>query len=117
MEEQETNPTPGDSGNLTETATQAGDSDVASVRELILGAISDLVPELVGGSNVSELIASVDVARQAYAAVSQQIKSAATAPISVPAGGGARREFVINIEELSPSAKIAEGLRRRNAKS
>lgn len=120
MDEQQTNPTPGDSGSLTETATQAGDSDVAAVRELITKAHPDVVPELIVGSSFDELMASVPGSQAAYKRIVESVQASASpvsvTPSAVPAGGGARREFVINVEELSPSAKIAEGLRQRNAR-
>ena len=106
-----------DSGGTETSGTdesQTHHGDIASVRELILGAFSDLVPELVGGSTVGELIASVDVARKAFAAVSHQIKSTAARPVSVPAGAPARNQTP-PMAELSPSAKITEGLRQRRA--
>ncbi len=106
-----------DSGG-TETSgadeSHAHHGDIASVRELILGAFSDLVPELVGGTTVGELIASVDVARKAFAAVSHQVKSTPANPVSIPAGAPARSQMP-PMSELSPSAKITEGLRQRRA--
>lgn len=103
-------------------------SELSKVRELILSAFPDLVPELVSGQTVDDLISSVDVARDAFKAVAERIGSSestgagvtvaatGTAP-RVPAGGGAARQFVVNIEELSPSAKIAEGLRQRTKRA
>jgi hypothetical protein len=41
-------------------------ADLGKVRELVLKAHPDVVPDLVAGSSVDELIASVEPARSAY---------------------------------------------------
>ncbi len=115
MIEQDALPDSGGAETSETTTAPSHHQDIDSVRDLILGAFSDLVPELVGGSTVGELIASVDVARKAFAAVSHQIKSAPANPISVPSGAPGRGQTPAPVD-LSPSAKIAEGLRQRRAK-
>jgi hypothetical protein len=106
--------TPVEQQSTTDTA--APESDLAKVRNLILTAFSDLVPELVGGETVDDLLASVDLARKAYAAVVEHSGAKAPAVPSVPAGGNARTQPV-SMSDLSPSAKIAEGLRHRAKRS
>jgi len=103
-------------GELQPAETGTGDSDVSSVRDLILTAFTDLVPELIGGSTVGEVIASVDVARKAYAAITHQFKGTPSQPIAVPAGSPPRGQSA-SMADLSPSAKIQEGLRQRKARS
>ena len=75
---------------------------------------------MIAGDTLDQLLASVEPAKAAYQRIVDSVQSAgapgATAP-RVPAGGGATRQFVVNIEELSPSAKIAEGLRQRRTKN
>ena len=92
--------------------------DLAAVRDLILLAHPDAIPELVAGANFDELLGSVEPARAAYQRVAESVKSMApadTAP-KIPAGGG-QRQASLNVEQLSPAAKISEGLRRRNHRS
>ena len=120
-----------------EEETQAGAAatppapgvDLVKVRELVLKANPDVVPEMVGGDSFDALVASVDAARAAYARILASVQAAATAasghgggttsapasPGHVPAGAPGRNTYTITIEDLGPSAKIAEGLRRRKA--
>ncbi len=84
---------------------------VSKLRDLILNVATDLVPELIGGETVDELIASVDVARKAYSAIAGKRDQSSPA-VHIPAGGGGRVPSV-SMDDLSPTAKIAEGLRRR----
>jgi hypothetical protein len=99
--------------------TAGGAIDLAAVRNLILLAHPDVIPELVAGANFDEMLGSVESARAAYQRVAESVQSAATnAPTEVtapkvPAGGG-QRQMAINIDQLSPAAKISEGLRRRH---
>lgn len=88
--------------------------DMAAVRDLVLAAHADVVPEMIAGESFDELMASVGPAQAAYKRIVDSVRT--SQPPSVPAGG-APRTFTINVEELSPAAKIAEGLRQRNARS
>lgn len=105
---------------------------LGKVRALIIGAIPDLVPELLVGDSVEALVASVEPAKQAYQRIVEQVRAgsggavtgaASNAPTSgdrgasppaIPAGQPGRQGMSLEMEGLSPSAKIAEGLRRRN---
>jgi hypothetical protein len=92
--------------------------DLAQVRELVLLAHPDVIPELVTGATFDELMGSVEPARAAYQRAVDAIRKgqptpAETAAPKVPAGGG-QRQPNLNAEQLSPAAKISEGLRRRN---
>jgi hypothetical protein len=49
-------------------------SDLGQVRELVLKAHPDVVPDLVRGSSVDELIASVEPARTAYQRIADQVR-------------------------------------------
>ncbi len=95
--------------------------DMGELRDLVLKANPDVIPEMIAGDTFDTLMASVDPAKAAYQRIVQSVGGAAgggaAAVARVPAGGGATRQFVVNIEELSPSAKIAEGLRQRQRKS
>lgn len=125
-------PGPGDSAEV-----------LGKVRALIIGAIPDLVPELLVGDSVEALVASVEPAKQAYQRIVEQVRvgsggavtgaaspavsgiagaasSAPTAvnrgasPPAIPAGQPGRQGTSLQLDGLSASAKIAEGLRRRN---
>ena len=81
--------------------------EIALLRELVLKAHPDVVPELVHGNTVSDMLASVPDAQAAYA----RIAGAHTQPGSphIPAGGTVRSQPV-NAETLSSMAKIRSGL-------
>ena len=110
-------------GNLSESgapdAPVSGAIDLTAVRNLILRAHPDVIPELVAGANFDEMLSSVEPARAAYQRVAESVQLGATdattevtAP-KIPAGGG-QRQLSINLDQLSPAAKISEGLRRRH---
>src|SRR5215212_7728636 len=52
----------------------AGGDELGKVRELVLKAHPDVVPDLVRGSSVDELIASVEPARSAYQRIADQVR-------------------------------------------
>lgn len=79
-------------------------SDLDQVRELILVSHTDIVPELVQGSSVSDLVASIESAKQAYS----RIAEAHPKPVTIPAGGNT--PITIDINELPTSEKIRRGL-------
>lgn len=92
--------------------------DLAQVRELVLMAHPDVIPELVNGATFEELMGSVETARAAYQRAVDAIRkgqpAAADSPApKIPAGGG-QRHANVNAEHLSPAAKISEGLRHRS---
>ena len=60
--------------------------EVALVREVVLRAHPDTVPELVVGGTLAELLASVEPARAAYARIAEQRPVAVETPPAVPAG-------------------------------
>jgi hypothetical protein len=85
--------------------------DLGQVRDLVLAAHPDVVPEMVAGDSFEAIMASVEPAKAAFARIAETFKSAAPPAVGGQTGG-TRREYIINVEELSPSAKIAEGLKR-----
>jgi len=90
-------------------ATEAGEDaamDLDGVRELILKAYPEIVPELLAGDSVDGLLASVPAAREAYTRIATEIHEQAPAPI--PTGSG--RRAPIDPEGLSPESKIRAGL-------
>ncbi|HET7095700.1 MAG TPA: hypothetical protein VFI22_19565 [Thermomicrobiales bacterium] len=78
-------------------AAAAGDgaAELEKVRGLVLQAHPDVVPDLVRGASVDELIASVEPARAAYQAVAERVRSGGAASLASAAnqangtGGGA----------------------------
>ena len=84
--------------------------DLAAVRELILRAHPDVVPELVTGSTVAELTASVEAARAAYAGVVGRQAPVVSTPPVVPAGGAT---VVVDPAALPTGEKIRRGLANR----
>src|SRR5215210_5210685 len=56
----------------------AGGEELGKVRELVLKAHPDVVPDLVRGGSVDELIASVEPARSAYQRIAEQVRGSAT---------------------------------------
>ena len=96
-------------------ATPQEPLDLGKVRELILAANPSVVAELVQGDSFDALLASVEPARAAYARIAEAMQPAQQAALAAAAGsvpaGQPERTFVINVAELSPFAKIAEGLK------
>ncbi|HYI13768.1 MAG TPA: hypothetical protein VEX37_00135 [Thermomicrobiales bacterium] len=84
--------------------------ELTLARELVLRAHPDAVHELVTGSSLAELLASVPAAEAAFARVVATTRVATTnAATTVPGGGGVRSASV-NVEGLGPLAKIRAGL-------
>ncbi len=66
-----------------------GGDELAAVREVVLRAHPDAVPELIGGATIAQVLASVEPARAAFSRISERLKPAtATLPPAVPAGAG-----------------------------
>jgi hypothetical protein len=80
---------------------------IAIVRDLILKGNPDLVPDLVRGETLAELMDSVEPARAAYRQIAEAVRAEVrtSAPI-VPAGGAAP----VAIEELTAGSLIKRGL-------
>ena len=117
-------------------STTANEGDLGKVRELVLKAHPDVVPDLVRGGSVDELIASVEPARTAYQRIADHVVSRAVEqssgreddtssstprhhdsstpfvvqPPVVPAGGGSN---VADPGDLAPTTKIAQALAAR----
>ncbi|MGI8406874.1 MAG: hypothetical protein ACR2OE_19280 [Thermomicrobiales bacterium] len=94
-------------------------ADLAVIRDLLLKAYPDVVPDLVSGDSTVSLLASVEPAREAYARVLATIQTnpsglasgpsiPSTPPPAIPAGGGA--PLPIDPDRLPASEKIWRGL-------
>ena len=114
-------------------------TDLGKVRDLVLKAHPDVVPDLVRGGSVDELIASVEPARGAYQRIADQVlgnaaettvnaEAGATVPAAtiaegstavvvqppaVPAGGASN---AVDPGDLTPTSKIAQALAARRKK-
>lgn len=112
---------------VTETTTTVAavgvsEADLGKVRDLVLKANPEVVPELVKGGSIDELIASVTPAQGAYQQIADRVRAgsaaatteaaAATTPVPpvVPAGGTAA---VVDPATLTPGTKIAQALAAR----
>ena len=123
---------------LPVASNQQPPADLGKVRELVLKAHPDVVPDLVRGSSVDELIASVEPARSAYQRIAEQVRGTETEaaggvgsreseaqtstpdcrpstqvvvqPPVVPAGGASN---VADPGDLGPTTKIAQALAAR----
>ena len=83
--------------------------DLTAVRELVLRAHPDVVPELIGGDSIDAVLASVEPAQAAYRRLAEAIGQSSPAP-SVPAGG--QRPVPVDPDRLPASEKIRRGLAR-----
>lgn len=79
-------------------------SDLDQVRDLILASHTNIVPELVQGDSVTDLVASIQSAREAYT----RIIDSQPKPVIIPAGGNT--PVTINVDELPTSEKLRRGL-------
>jgi hypothetical protein len=83
-------------------------AELDAVRELVLRAHRDVVPELVAGDSVAGILASVAPARAAYARLAEGWAGPAPRAVPVPAGGGA--PLPTDPSLLPASEKIRRGL-------
>ena len=93
-----------DSGEIERLRAES----IAIVRDLILKGNPDLVPDLVRGETLTELMDSVEPARAAYQRIAESVRANihAAAPV-VPAGGATSP---ISIEHLSGDVLIKRAL-------
>lgn len=87
---------------------QAPPDDLAAVRELVLRAHPQVVPELVRGESIAELIASVEPAAAAWSRIAESVTPATPAVPQVPAGGNP--PVVADPDHLPAAEKIRRGL-------
>ncbi len=63
--------------------------DIAQLRDLVLKANPDVIPEMIAGDSFESLMASVDPAKAAYQRIVESVGSQQQTAPRVPAGGGA----------------------------
>jgi hypothetical protein len=112
---------PAQTGDAPREASREA-SDLAAVRELVLRAHPDVVPELIGGQSVAAVLASVEPAQAAYARLAEQVTAnrageppapVAPAAPNVPAGGSP--PVPVDPERLPAAEKIRRGIRARSS--
>ena len=85
--------------------------ELAAVREVVLRAYPDAVPELVSGASVAEVLASVEGARAAYRRVVEAASGAGEPTPAVPSvPAGAVTRSAVDPERLPAAEKIRRGL-------
>jgi hypothetical protein len=77
----------------TPAGVEPAGTDLGKVRDLVLKAHPDVVPDLVRGGSVDELIASVEPARSAYQRIADQVReSSSREGEEIVAAGRSREE-------------------------
>lgn len=88
--------------------------ELEAVRNVVLAAYPDAVPELIRGTTVQELLDAIEPAREAYARVAASVaetsEAAVVAPPVVPAGGG---KAVLDPGDLPAAEKVRRGIAGR----
>jgi hypothetical protein len=92
----------------------ADDTLIDQVRDLVLRAHPEVVPELVTGGTIPDLLASIEPAATAYRALAARFETTPPLPVQVPAG--AAPPAVVDPGTLSPSEKVRRGLADRARK-
>ena len=96
---------------LRESAAGMSAEQLGRLREVLVAAHPDAVPELIAGATFEALLDSVAGARAAFTRVRDEAARALTA--GVPRGGGTREIDPAVFAGLSPEGKIAVGLSRK----
>lgn len=84
--------------------------DLTIVRQLIVDSFQDVVPELITGASIADLVASVAPARDAFNRIATR-----STPVHIPAGGNT--PVVIDADALPTSEKIRRGLAAHQRKA
>ena len=119
LEGSDDGPTPDSTQEHPAQAADDGRADeITAIRELVLKAHPDVVPELITGASVAELLSAIEPARAAYGRLVDTVRAAApqatSAPVpAVPAGGSA--PVPIDPDRLPPAEKIRRGIHARSA--
>jgi hypothetical protein len=94
----------------TEESSQPGSPspELEQVRQLVLRAHPDVVPELVAGASIAELLASIGPAAEAYSTLAARIGAASP---QVPAGNVSPAP--VDPERLPIAEKLRRGLAER----
>jgi hypothetical protein len=101
----------GESAATAESANGMSAAQLGRLREVLVVAHPDAVPELIAGETFEALLDSVEGARAAFTRVRDEAARALAA--GVPRGGGTREIDPAVFAGLSPEGKIAVGLSRK----
>lgn len=82
--------------------------DLNAMRELVLRAHPDVIPEMVGGDSVASMLESVEPAREAYARLAETWEASRPQAVRIPAGGGVK--LPVDPGKLPAAEKIRRGL-------
>lgn len=100
----------------TTTAPAQPPADIATARDWLLKANPNVVPELVTGSTLAELEASLPKAQAAHAAIADKLRQethfdpAEVPPPVVPAGAAVN---IVDVDSMSAEEKVRYGLQQR----
>lgn len=103
-----------DDGNAGNPAEGTAAEELNRVREVVLKAHPDAVPELIAGTSIAELLASVEPARTAFARLSERIKPAAAPPATPPAVPAGAATAAIDPASLPSHELIRRGIGERH---
>jgi hypothetical protein len=78
--------------------------DLDKVRELVLKAHPDVVPDLVAGSSVDELIASVEPARTAYQRIADRVRESSSREVELSSSRVGPDDFATASPRLTDSS-------------
>lgn len=101
------------------SATPAGDEQevLDRVRDLVLQAHREVVPELIAGASLTDLLASIEPARQAYANLANRIQAGqapvADAPAVPPVPAGGTGPAPLDLDRMPASEKLRRGILQR----
>jgi hypothetical protein len=94
--------------------TQAGGvmsvEELAAVREVVLRAYPETVPEMVGGESVAALLQSIEPAAAAYQRIAAGVATRAPAPAAPTVPAGSAPPVSVDPERLPSVEKIRRGL-------
>jgi len=94
------------------STTEPETMPLTAVRDLVLHAHPNIVPELVTGDTLEDLLASIEPARAAYTRLADRLPAL---PPTVPAG--ASTPATLDPERIPAALKIQLGLRHRASQS
>lgn len=109
-----------DPATLPESAGIDGET-LERVRDLVLRAHPEVVPELVGGATLAALLGSIEPAHQAYADLAARLTPGGPAPAAIPAvppvPAGGSGPAPLDLDRIPAAEKLRRGLRDRIAQS
>jgi hypothetical protein len=87
--------------------------ELAAVREVVLRAYPETVPEMVGGESVEALLQSIEPAAAAYQRIAAGVAARVPAPAAPTVPAGSAPPVSVDPERLPSVEKIRRGLATR----